>query len=664
MVTIVVIMKKSQRNKKHTTEQKALIRQRRSGKRIMESVERVTMRQARMISELRQNQEQSNATLDDKIDNLLTSKIVFPDSNTLGMYVIMGYNSIFGKKKLTSFGELIGEAPTLAAVNFVVEHLDEVMYGQTAPKKIRLQILEFASYLTIKEKRKLCNLLSRFQAVVFNNPGCLRFIYYAMQNYRPMPQGDYILSEDEKRQIYKCLTYCNQIVTDEQIRNISINKENAIEVMMAVDMMIVEFKTFKFFQTQLVKALRFFEFCEKPMLEDSPKAKAMQEDYQHYLDQFCQDMGVEDWKQYLRILGLMITSQVKHGRFLKIKDGETDPFIQKMLVDPNKFQGMKYEEALKYLREHFLWQVNADWDTQGVIPDNEFLVLNSNLLVDRLYQGMLFAFCRSVNKYRKSHGEKVLEFKDFKGTLGKVFSEPRLFYPVMGRVFNNERYRCVSGNELEAKYKIRGTSDYYIQVDDKLMLFEFKDTLLGDKFKYSHDMQLIVNEVLHRLCNPGSSKDDDNRKGVYQLIDTVIDLDSTSKYDKTGISINNAQTIYPIVVITDTAFSANGVNAVVTKEYKKSILPTCAFNHDFQLRMPIVIHIDTIMNIAKRVSDGYWKFEEMLDGYLNSIERDDMAAASTFDGFVVDEYIHKEKFDEEGVLYIYGDDLKNDTILK
>ena len=40
-----------------------------------------------------------------------------------------------------------------------------------------------------------------------------------------------------------------------------------------------------------------------------------------------------------------------------------------------------------------------------------------------------------------------------------------------------------------------------------------------------------------------------------------------------------------------------------------------------------------------------------------------MAVASTFDGFVVDEYIHKENFDKDGVLYIYGDDLV-DTILK
>lgn len=651
-------MRKSQRNKKHTTEQKVLIRQRRSGKRIMASVERTTRRKARIIAAFRQNQQHNNEMLDNKIDNLLTSKIAFTDTYALGMYVLLGYNSIFGKKKQTSFGELLGDTPTLAAVNFVVEHLDEVMYGQTSPKKIRLQILEFASYLSIKEKRKLCNLLSRFQAVVFNNPGCLRFIYYAMQNYRPMPQGDYMLSKDEKRQIYMCLTCFNQIVTDEQVRNIKINRENAIESMMAVDMMIVEFKTFKFFQTQLVKALRFFEFCEKPLLADTPKAKAMQEDYRHYLDQFCQDMGVEDWKQYLRTLGLMITSQVKHGRLIKIKDGETDPFIQSMLAKPGIFQGLTYEEALKYLRGHFLWQVNAGWDTEGMIPDNEYLILNSNLLVDRLYQGMLFSFCRSMNKCRKKKGEKEFDFKDFKGVLGKVFSEPRLFYPIMGRVFNNERYKCVSGNELEATFKISGTSDYYIQVDDKLMLFEFKDTLLGDKFKYSHDMHKIVDEVLHRICNPGSSKDDDNRKGVYQLIDTVKDLDSTSKYDKTGISIENIKTIYPIVVITDTAFSANGINAVVTKEYKKSILPTCNFKHDFQLKKPIVMHIDSIMNIAKQVSDGHWRFEEMLDGYLHSIEQDEMAIASTFDGFVVDEYIHKEKFDENGVLYIYGDDLK------
>ena len=155
-------MKKNQRNKKRTTEQKALIRQRRSGKRIMASVERTTRRKARLIAELRQNQEHNNENLDSKIDNLLTSKIAFPDSYALGMYVLLGYNSIFGKKKQTTFGELLGDIPTLAAVNFVVEHMDKFMYGQTDPKKIRLQIMEFASYLSVKEKRKLYNHLSRF----------------------------------------------------------------------------------------------------------------------------------------------------------------------------------------------------------------------------------------------------------------------------------------------------------------------------------------------------------------------------------------------------------------------------------------------------------------------------------------------------------------------
>ena len=233
------------------------------------------------------------------------------------------------------------------------------------------------------------------------------------------------------------------------------------------------------------------------MLEDSPKAIAKQEEYRHYLEQFCQDMGVEDWKQYLRILGLMITSQVKHGRFLKIKDGETDPFIQTMIVNPRIFQGLEYKEALQYLREHFLWQVNADWDTQGVIPDNEYLLLNSNLLVDRLYQGMLFSFCSSMNKYREKQGQKEIRMDGFRGKLGKEFSEPRLFYPVMERVFNNERYKCVSGNELEAKYKIDGTSDYYIQVGDKLMLFEFKDTLYGMTPTIMYEIYYLINVLIH-----------------------------------------------------------------------------------------------------------------------------------------------------------------------
>lgn len=35
-----------------------------------------------------------------------------------------------------------------------------------------------------------------------------------------------------------------------------------------------------------------------------------------------------------------------------------------------------------------------------------------------------------------------------------------------------------------------------------------------------------------------------------------------------------------------------------------------------------------------------------------------VAVATTFDGFVIDEYIHKAKFDEKNATYIFGDDLK------
>lgn len=576
--------------------------------------------------------------------------------------MLLGYNDIFGNMKGTTFGELIDRIPTLAAINFVVAHMDEVMYGQTDPQKLRKQLSDFISYLTYPEKRVLFELVIEKKATisVFNNAGCLRFVYFAMQNYQPMPKGDYVLTRDDKRRIYKALTYCNQIITDLQIKDIKFNKENVVDVMMAIDVPMAEFKTYKFFQTQLVKALRFFEFCERPMLEDSPKAIAKREEYRHYLAQFYQDMGVSDWKQYLKSLMLIIINQIKrpNGRFVYIENGEHDPFVQNMIATPEAFQGVTYEDALKYMRGHFLWQMNADWDTEGVVSNDTYLLLNSNLLVDRLYMGVLFSFWQSMNTYRTSQGLKPIDFLDYKATIGTEFAEPRLFYPIMERTFNNSRYVKVSGNELHDKYNMEGTSDYYIRVGDQLLLFEFKDALLGDTFKYSHNVQKIKNEVLHRICNPGSSEHDDNRKGVYQLMDTVQDLDSSTKYDVTGITINDINTVYPIVVITDTALGANGVNAVVTNEFITTILPQYTFKHHFKLNTPIVIHIDTLMNIAKRISTGFWKFEDMLDGYLKSSSISLISSTSTFDGFVVDEFIHKAKFDKNNVTYIFGDDLK------
>lgn len=624
--------------------------------------EQKTRREMRLFEIIHAKTNDKNADIDEKIRASLTQKIINRKvDNTLFMAVLLGYHDLYGKMQDTTFEELIGEIPTLAAVNFVVAHLDEVMYGQNDPRKLQKQLIELSSFLTYREKRILYNQLTRFDAIMlFSNTGCFRFIYYAMQNYHSMPVGDYVLTHDDIRQIYKCLTYCNQITTNEQSKNLAISKDKVIDALLAVDMPVAEFKTYKFFLTQLVKALRFFEFCENPMEGDSAKAIAMREDYGHYLQHFYQDMGVPDWKQYLKSLMLMILNHVKreNGRFITVKDGEKDPFIKTMLVDPTVFREMDYPQALKYLRGHFLLQMNAGWDTEGMVPDNTYLLLNSNLLVDRLYQGLLFSFCDSMNRYRKSVGQKKIGFPVFKSTLGENFTERRLFYPIMQRTFNNVRYRHLAGNALKEHYHMDGTSDYYIIVENKLMLFEFKDALLGDDVKYSHDMQLIKSEVIHRLCNPGSDAKDDNRKGVYQLLDTIQDLDTSNKYDEVGIRIENIKTVYPILVITDSAFSANGVNAIITREYQTSALPQYSFIHGFKLNTPIIINIDTLMNIAHRISTGFWKFEDMLDGYLKSATVHEIAAATTFDGFVIDEYIHKTKFDEKGATYIFGDDLK------
>lgn len=652
-------MKKSLRNQKKTKEQKATARQRRQSERIRKRDEKAVKRNARIFMPVYSVKEK---LMDAKLKAILTYRSYLQRISSQPLIVVLlGYNNLFGKTRETTFGNQIGEIPTLAAINYVIAHMDEVMYGQTDPQKLQKQILEMMSYLRYSEKKALYNLIARSDAVsIFNNAGCLRFIYLAMQNYHPMPQGDYELTAEDKRRVYKALTYCNQLVTDEQNQNIEVNRVNIVEAMMAIDMPMVEFKSYKYFLTQLVKGLRFFEYCQKPMLGDSPEAKAKQEEYQHYLEQFYQDMGVSDWIQYLKQLMLIIVNYVQNpnGRFVKIKDGEHSPFVQNMLLEPSAFQNKTYEEALKYMRNHFLWQVTADWDTQGKISDNTYLLINSNMLVDRLYMGVLFSFLQSMNKYRVQHKQNPISFVNYKATLGTDFAEPRLFYPIMSRVFRNARYRKMTGNELKESYNMDGTSDYYLQVGNKLMLFEFKDALLGDQFKYSHDVQLIKREILHRICNPGSSAHDDNRKGVYQLMDTVRDLDSTTKYNVVSLHIENIKVIYPIVVITDLAFGANGVNAIVTKEFNKTILPQYTFTHPFELRTPIVIHIDTLMNIAKRISDGFWRFEDMLDGYLRMISASEIATTSTFDGFVVDEYMHKYDVDEENATYIFGDDLK------
>ena len=118
---------------------------------------------------------------------------------------------------------------------------------------------------------------------------------------------------------------------------------------------------------------------------------------------------------------------------------------------------------------------------------------------------------------------------------------------------------------------------------------------LGDKIKYSDNIDFIRNELLDRLCrfDEPDSKGKIGNKGAGQLhyaINNIYENNLLAGLDDDLESIKN---IYPIIIVTDTAFSAIGVNALVIEKYAE-ITIRAPIDKKVFIHIPTIIDVDTL----------------------------------------------------------------------
>lgn len=115
------------------------------------------------------------------------------------------------------------------------------------------------------------------------------------------------------------------------------------------------------------------------------------------------------------------------------------------------------------------------------IEVDTYLVLNINLLVDKLYQGLIFDFWNIVkeNGGQNLKGEVIKGFDDFKSILGEEFSEPELLYDIMNKSFTSDAVK-IEGRIMKAN-GIIGEPDYYARIDNSILFSSTKITFLVTK---------------------------------------------------------------------------------------------------------------------------------------------------------------------------------------
>jgi hypothetical protein len=538
------------------------------------------------------------------------------------VHVAITYSTVYDDYLTVDPASIIKDIPTIAMLHFVIQLQNKVLYALSDTITQRQMVHTLAGALTNKEERKKVWCFIREQKFPFliSCDTTLLFFRLALSNYVPLEDGDDIeLYADEEAAVYKALLYCNQIWTDKPLENNNIEEMmkhypmGLTKLSVRMDLPIVEFKLYKDFRTQLYKAFKFFEFCESDPV------------YSTYLPYFYRDHNVKHWKEYLLMLFNFFSSSLS-SQYISVDKNHKNvlTFFDQFLVnvnDPALSNIWKNGNGLNYLRDHFLIP----------IVEGTYLLLNANLLVDKIYQGMKFDFFKTLksNNLQNSKGKKFSNYPDFNSELGQVYSEPKLLYPILNKIYQGKADKTFEGESLKA---IFGDSepDYYLRVGNALYLFEHKDLTLGDLIKKSNNTDEIIQQILERICYDGTdSKGNYKRKGGGQLLNTINEIVNNHVLDADDSGVANVKYIYPIIVTTDTAFSALGVNGLCVYEVNNIIQKKGYKFGECFVSIPIVVDIDTIIKMAYDLHVGRLDLGQELNRYLVS-NAYNMAPFNTF----------------------------------
>ncbi len=557
--------------------------------------------------------------------------VSFPD-----VHVILSYDDIYGDFEDFNPHNVLQGIPSLTILDFAVRLQNKVFYRFSDDELQRSLIHEMMGCFDNGECKIIESFLNRHNKVILIHPEALLHLYgIIFSKFQQLEKGDNrsILSSEEYRKIYLVIMYCNAVWSKRQA-NINSGGTDLLDVSLQIEIPIVEFKYPKDFKVQLYKAIRLFTFFEAtPYFRD-------------YLDAFYKDRQIEDWRNYILLLVECLRDSLD-SIYVKIPPelGLIHQFFAQFTIGIEDLSAATPTDEVDiytlYFRDHFLLKC-----INGI-----YLLLNRDLLVDKLYQGIKFDIFNSINKYclKTPKGKEFKDMREFNSLLGESFSEKHLLYPLLESCFKRDGNILISGEDMRSQ-GITAEPDYYIREGNCVYLFEYKDVTLGDKIKFSKDINYIKEEILKRLC--WESKNDKghttNRKGGAQLlynIDRILNNDLLNRFDNLH---ENPQYIFPILATTDLTFTAFGVNSLIKTKFQE-LFQGYKIEKPILIITPIIIDFDTLINLSYLLSTKQVSLAQLMSDYLEKAN-----FLSSFKVFVTDIHIIQEKKKEEENNFLFG----------
>jgi len=334
------------------------------------------------------------------------------------------------------------------------------------------------------------------------------------------------------------------------------------------------------------------------------------ESHQDLLALFVQQYGVDTWRSYLKGILPIANHAIAVGdnsglNYLNLDGHEDKARARKFLDFLALVDDTNYRSTTDFLhaRSKPLFKVGED----------NYLILDSVLAVNRIYNSMFFELLRLAERNTNLNPR----YGDFFSLYTYDYIEKYLSYKILNKIFEKTQYYRISGEEIVAKYHIDTEPDFYVRNGNKAFIFEVKGSVVTGVSKQSFTYTTIEQELKSKYL---FNEDDDENKAIVQLVERIRILFSGAAVYDGHYSAKNLR-VFPILIVSELALTTPGINYVMNQWFwdeieKHEILSS----NKHRIQELVIMDIDFLILYSQKLQQK-GLFESLIYDYTSSIDK-------------------------------------------